>query len=63
MERDSLQDKDDLKLKIKQSIKVWAYIFLPLTSTCTLTRIEHPRIGMTETGSWTNQFLSLYNPG
>ena len=57
MERDSLQDKDDLKLKIKQSIKVWAYIFLPLT------RIEHPRIGRTETGSWTNRFWSLNNPG
>jgi len=27
MERDSLQDKDDLKLKIKQSIKAWAHIF------------------------------------
>ena len=27
MERDNLQDKDDLKLKIKQSIKAWAHIF------------------------------------
>ena len=31
MERDSLQDKDDLKLKIKQSIKAWAHIFLSAT--------------------------------